>query len=422
LSKKEQAVKWLPTISGTCWLWMPLLYLTGVPLLAGPDLERLKRIDSLVDEALRRGHCCGAVVLVTQRFQPIWFKAYGYRQLEPTAEPMTIDTIFDMASLTKVMATASSVLLLAERGLVDLQAPVARHLPEFGQNNKDRITVEQLLRHYGGLVADNTLEDYEGGPEIAWQKICALEPVSAPGTRFLYSDVGYLVLGVLVERVSGETLDRFAKRYFYDPLDMKDTGYWVPEEKRARCAPTEKRLGQWLRGVVHDPRAYRWKRPAGHAGLFSTATDTATFAHMILNKGRWNGVQVLRPETIEQMVSPGATPEGQQRGLGWDMDTPYSRARGAHFPKTSFGHTGFTGTSLWIDPHSQTVVIILANRLHPDGQGDVGPLRYEVASVVAEAVGYAGKPSQRTEPGSPAQARGSSPTEPTSKLSTKPGR
>ncbi len=360
----------------------------GKPAAGEPDRTVLARIDQLVEQAIGRGDCPGAVVLVTHRYRPVWFKAYGHRQLRPVPELMTRDTLFDMASLTKVMATATSVMILIDRGRIALDDPVARYLPEFGTNGKERITVEQLLRHRGGLIPDNPLRDYRHGPEEAWRRICALRPVYPVGERFKYTDVGYIVLGKLVERVSGKPLDRFAHEEIFDPLGMKDTMFCPPPELHSRCAPADRRNGRWIRGEVHDPRAYLLGGVAGHAGLFSTATDTATFAHMILAGGSWRGRRILSEGAVRLMVDPGDTPHGQMRGLGWDIDTGYSGPRGERFPVGSFGHTGFTGTSLWIDPESRTVVIILTNRLHPDGKGDVRRLRREIATVVAEAVGY----------------------------------
>ena len=361
---------------------------TDEPPAGAVDRQVLARIDELVQRAIDRGDCPGAVVLVTHRFKPIWFKAYGHRQLKPTPEPMTRETIFDMASLTKVMATATSVMVLVDRGKVALGDPVAEYLPEFGRAGKEKITVEQLLRHRGGLIPDNPLWDYREGPERAWERICLLKPVYPVGQRFRYTDVGYIVLGKLVERVSGRSLDQFARAEIFEPLGMNETMFCPPPEQRVRCAPADKRNGRWIRGQVHDPRAYLLGGVAGHAGLFSTATDTATFAHMILSGGRWRGRRILSEGAVRLMTSPGSTPRGEMRGLGWDIDTPYSGPRGERFPLGSFGHTGFTGTSLWIDPASQTVVVILTNRLHPDSKGDVRWLRREVATVVAKAVGY----------------------------------
>ncbi len=353
---------------------------------AGPE-SVLDEIEHLVRRAIRQGDCPGAVVCITHNYRPLYLRAFGHRQLKPEPVPMTVDTVFDMASLTKVMATATSVMILIDEDRVELTAPVARYLPEFGTAGKEDVTVEQLLRHRGGLVPDNPIEDYRHGPKEAWRRICALKPVYRPGEKFWYTDVGYIVLGKLVERVSGEPLDLFARRRIFEPLGMHDTCFNPPERLVARCAPCDLRNGRWIKGVVHDPRSYLLGGVAGHAGLFSTAKDTATFAHMILNRGEWNGTRILSPETVALMIDGGHTPPGQRRGLGWDIDTGYSSPRGQLFPKTSFGHTGFTGTSLWIDPGTRTVVIVLTNRLHPDGKGDVRWLRKAIATVAAKAVG-----------------------------------
>lgn len=388
--KKEQ----LPLVLSRALLLAVIACVVGIGRLApasdaGTRSAALREIAPLVEQAIEKGDCPGAVVYISHQFRPIYFRAFGNRQLEPEVERMTRDTVFDMASLTKVMATATAVMVLVDEGKVDLHAPVAQYLPEFGQNGKEGVTVEQLLRHRGGLIPDNPIGDYENGPAEAWKRICELKPIYSPGTRFRYTDVGYIVLGKLIERVSGQSLDEFARERIYRPLGMEDTTFNPPVSLRSRCAPCDRRNGDWIRGVVHDPRAFLLGGVAGHAGLFSTASDTAIFAHMIVNGGEWNGVRVLSREAVRLMTDPGDTPPGQERGLGWDIDTGYSGPRGELFPRSSFGHTGFTGTSLWIDPASQTVVILLTNRLHPDGRGDVRWLRRQLGTIAARAVGYA---------------------------------
>ncbi|MFO0929462.1 MAG: serine hydrolase domain-containing protein [Gemmataceae bacterium] len=231
------------------------------PADVGMDPVRLARIDAAVEQAIAEGRCPGAVVLVARAGKVVWRKAYGLRAQQPRPEPMTTDTVFDLASLTKPIATATAVLLLVERGKLRLDDPVAHHLPAFGANGKGKVTVEQLLLHTSGLIADNSLADYRGGRLKAIQNICDLKLSVEPGARLVYSDVGFIVLGQLVEQVSGEPLEAFTKRNIFDPLALADTGF---RPVAARCAPTEKDGDHWLRGVVHDPRARLLGGVAGH--------------------------------------------------------------------------------------------------------------------------------------------------------------
>ena len=263
---------------------------------------------------------------------------------------------------------------------------MAKHLPAFAAKGKDKITVEHLLLHTGGLVADNPEGDYRDGRDKALERIHALTPPSAPGERFVYSDVGFIVLGELVEKVSGTSLDAFAKKNIFDPLGMNETGFRPGDKLKGRAAPTVKRDGHWLAGEVHDPRAAGLGGVAGHAGLFSTADDLAVFAQMLLDGGAYNGKRVLKAETVKLMTAARDVPGGQ-RAYGWDVATAYSANRGKGFTRgEGFGHTGFTGTSLWIDPPSRTAVIFLSSRLHPDGKGNVTRLRGEIATLAAAAL------------------------------------
>jgi len=364
------------------------------PEAVGFDPSRLARVDDAIARAVGEKKVPGAVVVVGRRGKVALARAYGRRSVEPMDEPMTRDTVFDLASLTKPVATATSAMVLLERGKFRLEDRVVAYLPELKGHGKDRITIEQLLRHRSGLIPDDPIADYAEGPEMAWRKIGELEPVADPGEKFLYSDVGFLVLGRLVEKVSGQSLDEFARAAIFDPLGMIDTGFrpvgGAPDDPSplARVAPTEPEGGKMLRGVVHDPRSRALGGVAGHAGLFGTADDLAVFAQMMLDGGKGpDGRRVLAPLTVRAMVDPGSTPEGQRRGLGWDVDTPYSGPRGSLFGPSSFGHTGFTGTSLWVDPETETFVVLLTSRLHPDGKG-TGPglLRAEVATLVASAI------------------------------------
>lgn len=348
--------------------------------------EPLARIDDAVRAGIERGDCPGAVVLIVHKGRVVWRKAYGDRAVRPAKVAMTADTVFDLASLTKPVATATSVLLLIERGKLHLSDKVSDHIPAFAAKGKDKITVEELLLHTSGLIADNAEADYRDGRDKALERLYALAPKTAPGERFVYSDLGFIVLGQLVEKVSGMSLDAFAKKNVFDPLGMNDTGFRPGDKLKERAAPTVKRDGRWLTGEVHDPRSAALGGVAGHAGLFSTADDLAVFARMLLDGGTYHGQRVLKAETVKLMTTPRTIPGGQ-RAYGWDVATAYSANRGKGFKRgEGFGHTGFTGTSLWIDPPSQTAVIFLSSRLHPAGKGNVTRLRGEVATIAAEAL------------------------------------
>ena len=303
---------------------------------------------------------------------------------------MMVDTLFDLASLTKPVATATSVMLLAEDGKLCLNDPVAKHLPEFAADGKQAITIRQLLTHQGGLIADNDMSDYAGSREEAIARLLATRPRSPPGESFVYSDVGFMVLGLLVERVAGESLDRFVAAHAFQPLGLEETGYLPGVELSRRAAPTERRNGHWMQGEVHDPRAFGLGGTAGHAGLFSTAADLAVYAQMIFNRGNYDGKQILKPETVAEMTRPHPT-AGGVRALGWDMRTGYSSNRGQGFSDRAFGHGGFTGTSLWIDPELELIVIFLSNRVHPDGKGSVNHLAGRIGTIAAEAIEVDGR-------------------------------
>jgi serine-type D-Ala-D-Ala carboxypeptidase len=350
-----------------------------------PRADDLEAIDGVVEAALARRDAPGAVVVVVRGGAVAFERAYGLRSEAPERRPMTLDTVFDLASLTKAIATTPAILLLAEEGKLALSDPVSRHLPQFGQRGKSGITIEQLLVHTSGLIADNDLRDYAEGPARALERVFALGPRSAPGARFVYSDLGFIVLAALVERVSGEPLDVFARRRLFEPLRMRDTTFKPGAALAARAAPTEMRGGRFLQGSAHDPRAELLGGVAGHAGLFATGRDLSRFARMLLRGGELDGARLLAAASIEAMTRPRRLPGGDGlRALGWDVQTRYSGSRGA-LPG-GFGHTGFTGTSIWVVPERQTAVIVLTSRLHPDGRGDVGRLRREVADVVARSL------------------------------------
>ena len=376
----------------------------ALPATQGISAERLARMDAVIAASIEKKELPGAVVLVARHGKIVWRKAYGARAVEPQREPMTLDTIFDLASLTKVVATTTSIMILIEQGKVRLADPVVQFIPEMKGEGRDAITIEQLMTHTSGFAPDFDLRERWNGYDEAIKHLYREPLRTPPGTRFVYSDINYIALGEVVHRVSGLMLDEFARRNIFGPLGMRDTGFNPDARLRARIAPTEKRRGQmnylgdsgenagaegeqWLRGQVHDPTSFRMGGVAGHAGLFSTANDLAIFCQMLLNGGGYNGTRILSPMTIATMTRPRAVSEtGAARGLGWDLATTFSSNKGDVFPLGSFGHTGFTGTSIWIDPASDSFVIFLSNRVHPDGKGDVGPLRGRVASIVASSI------------------------------------
>jgi uncharacterized protein YbbC (DUF1343 family)/CubicO group peptidase (beta-lactamase class C family) len=357
---------------------------------AAPALppEAVVAIDEAANGAVSRGEVPGAVIAVVRGSEVVFLKAYGLRSKEPQVRPMTVDTVFDLASLTKAVATAPSIHVLVEQGKIALAAPVARYLPSFGAKGKEAITVEQLLLHTSGLIADNAMADYKGTRAAIFARIDALTPVNDPGSKVDYSDVGYIVLGELVEKVSGKPLDVFARERIFEPLGMRETTFVPAPALAARAAPTEPRDGVMLQGQVHDPRAFVLGGVAGHAGLFSTAADMARFAAMLLGRGRLGQAQILGPAAFARLVAPRDLPGGVKRSLGWDVQSGYSGARGEL--AGGYGHTGFTGTSLWVEPAAGVAVIVLSNRNHPDGKGDPRRLRREVATVVARAVAGGG--------------------------------
>ena len=355
------------------------------PESAGVDSVRLAVIDDIVDESLAQNKMPGCVVLVGRREGIVYRKAFGFLQTTPQKVPMTIDTVFDLASLTKPIATATSVMVLVEQGKLDLNAPVAKYLPEFSASGKEAITVQHLLLHTGGLIADNSIKDYANGSEEAFTQIYNLKPNAAPGVEFTYSDVGFIVLGQIVKAVSGKNVHEFSQDAIFTPLGMSETGYLPSEPLKARAAVTEQREDRWMKGEVHDPRAYALGGIAGHAGLFSTADDLARYGVMMLNQGRLGDAQVLSSETFTQMTTAIDVPRGR-RALGWDVRTGYSSNRGDLMSPTAFGHGGFTGTGIWIDPEQNLFVVFLSNRVHPDGKGLVNPLIGRIGTIAAAAI------------------------------------
>lgn len=380
-----------PHIPGLAEVWAlsrlrAMTFLRLVCLLAGfsslafafeeADALRLK---SELSRSITKGEAPGAVFWVDQAGKETHW-AQGHKVVVPTSEAMTEDTIFDAASLTKVMATLPSILLLMEQGKVDLSAPIGRYLPEAPPTN---ITVKHLLTHCSGLPAGIPKEPAWSGYEEGIHRACALIPGASPDCVFRYSDVNFILLGEIVRRVSGQSLDVFAHEQVFGPLGMKDTGFTPEATLLPRIAPTEKdELRGMLRGVVHDPTARRMGGVAGHAGLFTTAADVAKYCKAMLRGG------LLKPETMQQMRAV-QTPITifERRGLGFDLDSKFSRPRGKPgFALGSFGHTGFTGTALWIDPQTDSFYVLMTSRLHPEGKGGVRDLYERMGTLVSKAV------------------------------------
>lgn len=355
---------------------------------AGFDPERLERIDVLIRQAIEAENMPGCVFCFGRHDRVVWQRAYGNKAILPEPMAMTEDTVFDLASLTKPIATATSILQLVERGEVRLGQRAADLLPEFGRHGKEAITIEQLLVHQSGLIPDNPLDDYLQGPEVAWERICDLRLVAPVGSEFKYSDVNFIVLGEIVRRVTGQDLNAYSRAAIFEPLGMLETGFVPPPSLQARAATTEQREGEWLRGQVHDPRAQHMGGVAGHAGLFSTAADLAKYAQSLL-RTHLRGPQpaserILSPAGLECMTRRYPVSRGW-RGLGWDKQTGFSSNKGDLLSDAAYGHGGFTGTVLWIDPQQDLFLIFLSQRLHPSGGGSVNGLAGQLANLVAAA-------------------------------------
>lgn len=346
--------------------------------------EQLSPIAKIVEKAICAGQIPGAVVLIGNQGKIVYRQAFGHRLLKPKKQTLTPDTIFDIASLTKVIATTTAVMQLVERGQLSLEDPVAKYWPEFKTSNRKQIMVRQLLTHYSGLPPSLSLKPEWSGYETALQKIVEKKPISPPGKNFIYSDINFIILGELIQRISGQSLDVYCNDQIFNPLRMKNTRFKPPQDLYARIAPT-----RWNGiGRVHDPIAYRMGGVAGHAGLFSTADDLSIFAQTLLDGGKGQNVPILSTFTIETMTMPQSPPDKMPlRGLGWDIDAPFSSNRTELFPAGSYGHKGYTGTGIWVDPVSKTYIIILTNRVYRGEKGDAEPLRAQIISIVAEALG-----------------------------------
>ena len=403
----------------------------ALPNTVGMSAEKLNQIDKLVEKDISEKKLPGAVVIVGHKGKIVFRKAYGNRALVPNVEKMTVDTIFDVASLTKPIATATSIMILVERGQIRLNDTIGKFIPEINDKDAKNVTIQQLLTHVSGYAPDFDLREKWTGRDGMLSALYKEKLRQPAGTKFVYSDIGFIVLGEIVQRVSDESVGIFAYKNGFEKIKMQSTKFLQPgiafasamgrngfvgpnpafdifdlnlEDIIKKTAPTENIKGQQnylgsnfegddktgneiLRGKVHDPTAFRMGGVAGHAGLFSTADDLARYCQMLLNGGTLDGKRILSAATIARMTAPVVVSEtGATRGLGWDINSAFSSNRGELFPLGSFGHTGFTGTSVWIDRVSQTFVVFLSNRVHPDGKGDVTPLRAKVATVVASAI------------------------------------
>jgi len=353
--------------------------------------EQLTSIPEIMNREIRAGRIPGAVLLIGNQEEILYRKAFGHRALIPNKLPMTVDTIFDLASLTKVIATTTAVMQLVEKSKLSLEDPVSKYWPEFKAGGKEQITVCDLLTHYSGLRAGLDLRSNGSGYEAVLKMIVAEKPLCPPKTRLIYSDINFQILGELVRRISGQSLDTYCSEYIFVPLKMKDTGFNPPPALHTRIAPTQfqnKGNGKMLRGEVHDPTAYCMGGVGGHAGLFATADDLSLFAQMLLHGGSTRGATILSPSTIKKMTTPQSPPDnGILRGLGWDIGSPFASNGSGWIPVGSYGHAGFTGTSICIDPITRIYIILLTNRVHPNGKGDVQSLRKQIATLVTTAFG-----------------------------------
>jgi uncharacterized protein YbbC (DUF1343 family)/CubicO group peptidase (beta-lactamase class C family) len=369
-----------------------LVLLSALCLYAQDSFPGASAADEQINQAVRDGTIPGAVLLIGHDGKIVYRKAYGERALLPKREPMTVDTIFDVASLTKVMATTPSIMKLFEQGQIRLDDPVTRYLPQF-QDGHSPITIRNLMTHFSGLRPDLDLKPAWSGYETGIHRALIDKPAYPPGVRFVYSDINFILLAEIVHRLSGKMLNDYARDNLFDPLGMRETMFLPPAALRPRIAPTEidPATGQPLRGVVHDDTARYMEGVAGHAGVFTTADDLAKFAQMMLDRGEAQGARLFSRATIEKFATP-QSPADQPilRGLGWDIDSPYSSERGDLFPIGSYGHTGFTGTSLWIDPFSRTYVILLTNAVHPHRGKSINSLRSRVATIAAASFGIVG--------------------------------
>ena len=359
------------------------------PTEVGMDPDRLGLIDRAVKQGLSAGGFPGAAVVVGRRGSIVWPKGYGATDWGFGLPPVDAQsTIYDLASLTKVVATTAAAMVLYDRGKLALDAPVSRYLPDFRGGDKNRVTVRDLLTHRSGLPAGRSLAGAHNAREA--RRLVVATPLDVPpGTRTEYSDVGADVLGFVIESIAHEPLDQFVSRTVYRRLGLRNTLFRPGRDRRARVAPTENNppRGYPIRGEVHDEAAFALGGVAGHAGLFATASDLAVFAQMMLNGGTYNGVRIVSDTTVARFTERSAG----SRALGWDTCIGGGSC-GFHLGPRAFGHTGYTGTSLWIDPDQEVFVIVLTNWVHAPRAARVAPIavladvRSDIADIAALSI------------------------------------
>jgi CubicO group peptidase (beta-lactamase class C family) len=355
---------------------------------SGLDPALAGKLDKLVKTAIGEAVAPGVAIAVGRNGHIAYMKGYGYIDWnQPGSPAVDTNTLYDLASLTKVIATTTLAMILEEAGQLDINRTVVSYLPEFNSPEKAQITVKQLLTHSGGLEAGANIYRTARGRDQYLYQINARPLEYTPGTNMIYSDWDMILLQLVMERISGKTLDVLAAEKIFRPLGMIDTQFQPSISLRPRIAPTQvdEARGGLLWGTVHDENAWAMGGVAGHAGLFSTAKDLALFSMMILNGGEGvNGVRIVKPPTIARWTAR----QGKEstRTLGWDSPEGGSSA-GQFFSPWSFGHTGFTGTSIWIDPEKDLFVVVLTNRVNPTGNNNRHvQLRRDVADMVQQAV------------------------------------
>jgi serine-type D-Ala-D-Ala carboxypeptidase len=361
----------------------------ATPTSVGMSAERLAKIDHVIERGIKAGGYPGAAVVVGRRGNAVWEKGFGHLGWNPSDPQVTANTIYDLASLTKVVGTTTAVMLLFDEAKIQLDEPVKTYLPEFSGGNKDLVTVRMLLEHRSGLPAGRDLWRLASSPADARRAVLETPLAFKPGRYEEYSDLGADVLAFMVERVSGESLDVFLSQRVFKPLGMTETTFRPSPLLRSQIAPTELNppRGYPLRGEVHDENAYALGGVAGHAGIFSTARDLSVFAQMMLNGGEFQGTRLIKESTVALFTRN--TPARGSRALGWDTCSGHGSC-GKYLGDDAYGHTGFTGTSLWIDPEHEMFVILLTNRVHaPRAKRPatvIGDVRADLSDAAALAV------------------------------------
>ncbi len=372
------------------FIWFILALLAGCQTPTFPhtiQTDNLSAIDSLVAEEIEKGNFPGAVVLLGQGDKILYHKSFGHEVIEPFLEPMTNDTIFDMASVSKPVGTATSILILWDKGKIDLEDKVAKYLPEFAVNGKKNVQIKHLLTHTSGLPAYTNAADLkkqygEPCPDKVIARICSFDSMNAPGETYRYSCLGYITLAKIVEIVSGQTIDQFARENIFKPLNMKHTSYNPPKEWKKDIAATQIFDDNLLRGFVHDPLAQLNAGISGNAGLFTNAHDLSIYCRMVLNDGTCQGVRILSPEAVELLTRS----QSKNRSYGFGVTNSYSWTTGEVAGKKSFTHLGYTGTAVVGDPINHIYLIILTNRVHPHDKGDISSFRNRVADIISQTL------------------------------------